>query len=155
MQTSGRTLRSIAGRLVDVQIEQSGRTSKPGRANRLEVSEDGRRQRRAARTRNQIEPGQIERANGAGLPPGACRRIGGQFDIWLTDPEGTVNVPLVQHPRSDETPSWAPNSRKLVFSSQRRGRADLYVIDVNGENLRRITQAAGENTSPSWGPFKR
>jgi TolB protein len=66
-----------------------------------------------------------------------------------------VNLPLITHRLSDESPAWAPNSRKLVFSSRRRGRADLYVTDVNGENLRRITHGAGDNTSPSWGPFPR
>jgi len=82
-------------------------------------------------------------------------RVGGQFDIWLTDPEGTVNIPLITHPRNDESPTWSPNSRKLVFSSTRRGRADLYVIDRDGSNLLRITAGAGNNTSPSWGPFPR
>ena len=61
----------------------------------------------------------------------------------------------MSHPRSDESPSWAPNGKKLVFSSRRRGRSDLYSIDINGSNLRRLTQGAGENTSPAWGPFKR
>ncbi len=82
-------------------------------------------------------------------------RVGGQFDIWLIDPEGSVNVPVVTHRLSDESPTWAPNARKLAFSSWRRGRADIYVIDLNGENLRRITRGAGDNTSPSWGPFPR
>ncbi|MBW1685807.1 MAG: PD40 domain-containing protein [Deltaproteobacteria bacterium] len=82
-------------------------------------------------------------------------RVGGQFDIWLIDPEGSVNVPIVTHRLSDESATWAPNARKLAFSSSRRGRADIYVIDLNGENLRRITRGAGDNTSPSWGPFPR
>jgi TolB protein len=64
-------------------------------------------------------------------------------------------VPLVSHPRSDEGPSWAPNARKLAFSSTRRGRADIYVIDLSGDNLLRLTENAGNNTNPSWGPFPR
>ncbi len=59
------------------------------------------------------------------------------------------------HPRSDESPSWAPNGRKIAFSSRRRGRADIYLVEVNGDNLRRITQGAGDYTAPSWGPFPR
>ncbi len=66
-----------------------------------------------------------------------------------------MNLPLIVHPRSDESPSWAPNSRKLAFSSRRRGRADIYVVDVSGDNLRRLTRGAGDNTSPSWGPMPR
>jgi TolB protein len=81
--------------------------------------------------------------------------VNGQFDIWLIDPEGVTNVPLETNPRSDEGPSWAPNSRMLVFSSTRRGNADLYVVDRDGSNLRRITAAAGNNTSPAWGPYTR
>jgi TolB protein len=73
----------------------------------------------------------------------------------LIDPTGEVNVPLITHPRNDEAPSWAPNSRKLAFSSTRRGRADIYVIDLSGENLMRLTENAGNNTNPAWGPFPR
>jgi len=81
-------------------------------------------------------------------------RVGGQFDIWLIDPDGRTNVPLVTHPRSDEGPTWSPDSRKLAFSSTRRGRADVYVVDVTGQNLRQVTDT-GENTAPSWGPYRR
>lgn len=83
-------------------------------------------------------------------------RVGGsQFDIWLVDPEGETNLPLVTNPRSDEGPSWAPDGRKIVFSSARRGSNDLYMIDVSGENLRRITSGKGDDKSPSWGPYPR
>jgi TolB protein len=61
----------------------------------------------------------------------------------------------VTHPRSDEHPTWAPDGRKLAFASTRRGRADIYQTDVNGENLRRLTEGAGDNTNPAWGPFRR
>jgi TolB protein len=80
---------------------------------------------------------------------------GGQFDLWLVDPEGGTNLPLVSHPRSDEGPSWSPDGRKIVFSSSRRGNHDLYMIDVSGENLRRITTGAGDDKTPSWGPYPR
>jgi TolB protein len=82
-------------------------------------------------------------------------RVGSSFDIWLIDPEGAANYPLVTHPLSDEGPAWAPDSRKLVFSSTRRGRADLYAIDRDGSNLLRLTEGAGNNTSPAWGPYPR
>jgi TolB protein len=62
-------------------------------------------------------------------------------------------VPLVEHPRSDESPSWSPDSRKIAFSSTRRGRADIYVTDLRGRELWRLTQKAGDNIQPNWGPF--
>ena len=82
-------------------------------------------------------------------------RVGSQFDIWLIDPDGRENFPVVTHPRSDEHPTWSPDGRKIAFSSTRRGRADIYTVDVNGENLRRLTQGEGDNTNPHWGPYRR
>jgi TolB protein len=82
-------------------------------------------------------------------------RIEGQFDLWLIDPSGEINLPIVSHRRSDEAASWSPDSRKIAFSSTRRGRADLYIVDVDGRNLRRLTRQQGENLQPAWGPFAR
>ncbi len=80
---------------------------------------------------------------------------GGRFDIWLIDPEGDVNVPLVTHPRSDESATWSPDSRKIAFASNRRGRSDIYVVDIDGENVRRLTRQQGDNLQPAWGPLRR
>jgi TolB protein len=65
-------------------------------------------------------------------------------------------VPLVTHGRTDEHPTWAPDSRKLAFQSTRRGRPDIYVMDVGGshEEARRVSEG-GENTNPAWGPYRR
>lgn len=83
------------------------------------------------------------------------RAGGGQFDLWLADPEGNGQMPLVTHPRSDENPSWAPDSRKLAFHSTRTGRPEIFVVDVDGENVRQITRGGGESTAPAWGPYPR
>jgi len=77
------------------------------------------------------------------------------MDIWLIDPEGGVNLPLIEHPRSDEAPVWSPDSRMLAFTSGRRGRMEIFIVDLNGENLRQITQGPGNNTNPAWGPRRR
>jgi len=83
------------------------------------------------------------------------RSGGGQFDIWLADPEGQGQAPLVTHPRSDENPTWAPDSRKLAFHSTRTGRPEIFVVDIDGENVRQITRGGGESTAPHWGPHPR
>ncbi|MGY8804515.1 MAG: TolB family protein, partial [bacterium] len=77
------------------------------------------------------------------------------FDIWLVDPTGTTAVPLITNPRSDEAPTWSPDSRKIAFTSTRRGHADIYVVDRNGENLQQLTRRQGDNLSAAWGPFPR
>lgn len=76
-----------------------------------------------------------------------------QFDIYLVDPLAEMTIPLVVHERNDQSPSWSPDGRKIVFSSDRRGRWDLYVFDLGTGTLKRLTRGARDNTAPAWGPF--
>ena len=83
-------------------------------------------------------------------------RVGGGFDLWLIDPEGTTNLPLVENPRNDVSATWSPDGRKIAFSSDRRGRPSIYVVDApTGANLRQLTHEGSSNTSPAWGPYVR
>ena len=53
----------------------------------------------------------------------------------LTYGEGTV-----KKFRRDQTPTWSPDGRTLVFASNRDGNGELYAVDRNGRNERRITR---------------
>ncbi len=41
---------------------------------------------------------------------------------------------------------------RIVFSSNRSGDFEIYVINANGTGLRRLTKAQGADTSPRWSP---
>ncbi len=49
-----------------------------------------------------------------------------------------------------EDPSWAPNSRTLVFSRHRGGRHVLSLLDVPTKQVKDVTQISGSNSQPSW-----
>jgi TolB protein len=70
--------------------------------------------------------------------------------MYLIDPETGYTKPLMIHPRNDENPVWSPDGRKIAFSSDRRGRKDIYVVDVDGRNLRRLTEGFGNCSNPAW-----
>ena len=53
----------------------------------------------------------------------------------------------------NESPRWAPNGLHLVFSSTRTGTPQIYIVNRDGSQLRRITDE-GENVTPSWGPLR-
>ena len=54
------------------------------------------------------------------------------------------------HPRSDEDPAWSPDGRKLAFSSNRRGRKEVYRVDIDGQNVILLTDGLGNSSSPAW-----
>jgi TolB protein len=50
---------------------------------------------------------------------------------------------------SNESPAFAPNGRHIAFTSTRNGKAQLFTIDRDGQNLRQITRE-GNNKFANW-----
>jgi gamma-glutamyltranspeptidase len=74
------------------------------------------------------------------------------FDrIWLTGADGRSGRAL--RPESGATerePSWSLDGRFLAFAADDGHGFDLYVADADGKNVRRLTDAAGDERWPSW-----
>jgi WD40-like Beta Propeller Repeat len=49
-------------------------------------------------------------------------------------------------------PSFSPDDRRIVFSGTQGGVTDLYIVDVDGKNLRRLTNDLFGDLQPSWSP---
>ncbi len=47
---------------------------------------------------------------------------------------------------------WSPDNKKLAFVSNRDGNDEIYVINVDGSGLTRLTNNAASDTSPSFSP---
>jgi len=52
------------------------------------------------------------------------------------------------------SPSWSSLDR-IVFSGMNNGRFDIYAMDSDGRNLRRLTENQGNNEDPCWSPDGR
>ncbi len=51
------------------------------------------------------------------------------------------------------SPSWSPDGRRLVFSSiDRTGNNDLYLFDLQGERLTKVTNDLYDDRDPAWSP---
>jgi Tol biopolymer transport system component/type II secretory pathway pseudopilin PulG len=78
----------------------------------------------------------------------------GDFDIMVADysPGSLANIrKVVDSGFKDLHAAWSPNGDQLVFSSNRTGVDQLYIVDLDGNNLRQLTTGGG--TAPHWGRF--
>jgi TolB protein len=50
------------------------------------------------------------------------------------------------------TPVFSPDGRQIAFSSVRDGNNEIYVINEDGSNLRRLTNHPAADITPTWSP---
>jgi Tol biopolymer transport system component len=63
-------------------------------------------------------------------------------DIFKMNPDGTGVVKLTHSGSFNGSPGWSPDGKKIAFESDRRnhqGRGEIYVMDSDGSNVRRVT----------------
>lgn len=65
----------------------------------------------------------------------------GNAEIYSFNPNGTELEArnLTNNPASDGRPRYSPDGRKIVFESNRDGSVELYIMDADGGNVRRLT----------------
>lgn len=72
--------------------------------------------------------------------------------IWIASlVDGTVRQ-LVPGSAQDSHPSWSPDGKRIVFSSDRKGTPDIWLVDADGQNLVQLTSGPGAETSPVFSP---
>lgn len=66
-------------------------------------------------------------------------------DIWAVPTRGGTPVQLTTHPALDESPRWSPDGGKIAFTSTRSGSFDVWVMDLDVEDLRHALGLAEAN----------
>ena len=80
-------------------------------------------------------------------------RVKGRMRICLISVDGTRQVQLTDGRGEQEAPSWAPDGRHLVYrSTHDTRRGDLYMMNVDGKEVERLTFNGAHNGSPAWSP---
>jgi dipeptidyl aminopeptidase/acylaminoacyl peptidase len=77
--------------------------------------------------------------------------------IWVVPAAGGEARPFTGGSRSDTTPRWSPDGRRLAFLSDRLedGRHQLYVIPRDGGEARALTDVKGSINWLGWSPDGR
>ena len=59
---------------------------------------------------------------------------------------------LTRNPAIDTSPCYSPDSKQIVFNSDRGGSQQLYVMNADGTKQRRISFGKGRYATPVWSP---
>jgi TolB protein len=81
-------------------------------------------------------------------------RVSGVFKLHVMDlASGVANA--ISDTSADESPSFAPNSRLIVYATQQQGREVLMTTTLDGKIKARLTGQGGNIREPDWGPFQK
>ena len=76
------------------------------------------------------------------------------YEIYIMNPDGSEQVNLTQHRANDVGAVWSPTGEQILFVSDRGGVRDLYMMNSDGSNIRRVFKRKIEawRKSPTWSP---
>ncbi len=87
---------------------------------------------------------------------------GGQGDIYVmnqdgSEPKNLTNSPAHYGPYPWSLPGytifpWSPDGQKIAFVSYRDGNNEIYVMNPDGSEQKRLTNNPGRDLYPSWSP---
>ena len=81
-------------------------------------------------------------------------RVGSGYKLHLMDIASGVTTPITDT-TADESPSFAPNSKLIVYATRQHGREALMTTTLDGKIKASLAGASGDLREPDWGPFSR
>jgi TolB protein len=82
------------------------------------------------------------------------QRNGTRFNVAVQD-LATRQVQVLTDGGVDESPSFAPNGRMILYATEVRGRGILSAVSSDGRVKQRLTADAGDVREPAWGPLPK
>ncbi|HEX6731695.1 MAG TPA: protein kinase [Pyrinomonadaceae bacterium] len=82
-------------------------------------------------------------------------RIGENWDIWMSNRDGSENKQLTADGFIDQQPSASHDGRYVVFQSNRSGARNIWRIDADGSNPKQLTEGSYDDSSPVCAPDGR
>ena len=68
-----------------------------------------------------------------------------------TDGSGRINL-TNKSGITDDYPTWSPDGTKIAFTTGRDGNDEIYLMDTDGTNLKRLTQNTYHDAYALWSP---
>ena len=80
------------------------------------------------------------------------QRNGSRFNVAVQD-FASRQAQVLTDGGVDESPSFAPNGRMILYASEVRGRGILAAVSSDGRVKQRFTETGGDVREPAWGPL--
>jgi Tol biopolymer transport system component len=74
--------------------------------------------------------------------------------IFIMNRDGTERRQVFEFASRITSLAWSPNGQELVFASREKQCGSLYIVSIDGQNLRKLN-TLGCSESPSWSPDGR
>lgn len=75
------------------------------------------------------------------------------FRVMVQPLDGSAPPLAVTDTNDDESPSFAPNSRLLIYATRAQGRDVLMTTTLDGRIRTRLLSSSADVREPTWGPF--
>ena len=80
-------------------------------------------------------------------------RVNGEFKLFVMDLISNATGPVTDT-SADESPSFAPNGRVIVYATKVQDREALMTTSIDGKVKARLAGRGGDIREPDWGPFQ-
>jgi TolB protein len=81
-------------------------------------------------------------------------RVSGAFKLHVLE-LATGQATAITDTVADESPSFAPNGRLLVYATRQQGQEALMTSTLDGKLKARLAGQGGDIREPDWGPFQK
>ncbi len=75
--------------------------------------------------------------------------VGGDFEIYVMNSDGTGITPLTSNTANDTSPAISGNGSKIVYESNRGTDVDIWIINSDGTGAAQLTTDSGDDVEPS------
>lgn len=76
----------------------------------------------------------------------------GKFQLYVIDLV-TRQIQRLSDTDKDESPSFAPNGKYIMYATETANRGSLAVVSIDGQIKHSLTTQSGDIREPTWGPF--
>jgi len=102
------------------------------------------------------ETTQVERSRNGNI--GFVSEREDDTEIFEMKPDGSGATQLTHNTLvTDLSPAWSPDGRKIAFVSSQPGRVNfnIYIMDADGSNAKKLTTSPAQESDPTWSPDGR